>query len=296
MLRKGFFYGKRDLFYIFSFSQRVKMYLEKAKELLNREYEIKYAEIREDAFQRAFMDEKIKHSYQVLGAGNFLLKHEEAFCCYKGEAYQLLQATVLLHDIARFEEILLGKRGIFIDHGSYGADMLSRTDDFNNLMVVLPVRHHGHLIEELYADPSYLALADEEQNKLKNVAFLVRDADKLANFYLLIRNFEAMEKLFFPVGDAVAAGKIPSPAVWRDFCAYQAVNKKDVVNYADRALLILAWVFDLYFRSSFVFLQRLKVLELLFDKVSKFFDENSAAICWKVLEKYWTEKAAELRF
>ena len=80
-------------------------YLTEAKKLLNNEYRKKYAFAHTD-YQIDFMNEKIKHSYQALGAGNYLLKHDPCFANLSSEEKSYYQAIVLLHDICRFYEIL----------------------------------------------------------------------------------------------------------------------------------------------------------------------------------------------
>lgn len=89
------------------------MYLDKAKQILNKEYQQKYA-LAHTGYQIDFMDEKIKHSYQVLGAGNVLLKHESCFAHINEEEKSYYQALVLLHDVARFKEILEKKKGFLL--------------------------------------------------------------------------------------------------------------------------------------------------------------------------------------
>jgi len=240
------------------------MYLEKAKELLEKEYKQRRKE-NVSGFLIEVMDEKIRHSYQVLGAGKYLLKHEPYFCNLSNEEKDFLQAVVLLHDVARFYEFLvLGQQGIKIDHGSYGAEMLEKIPEFNKMEAILPVRHHGHLIEMLYEDKDYQNLPSDMQEKVKRIAFLVRDADKLANFYLLVTKFKEMSPLFF----AERVFKTPyaktiSAEARKDFEAKCTVKMKYVSNFAERALAYLSWVFDLNYISSFVFLEKLNIIERL---------------------------------
>ena len=94
------------------------MYLDLAKKLLSEEYKNKYKLANEHG--KRLMDEKIKHSYQVLGAGNYILKNESVFSKCNVDEIDFLKAIVLLHDIGRFQEGVTSG----IDHGVYGADML----------------------------------------------------------------------------------------------------------------------------------------------------------------------------
>ena len=245
------------------------MYLDLAKKLLSEEYKNKY-KLANDHGKR-LMDEKIKHSYQVLGVGNYILKNESIFSKCNVDEIDFLKAIVLLHDIGRFQEGVTSG----IDHGVYGADMLKSETVLNMLTAYLPIKHHGHLIEDLYNDDEYINLSPEEKKIIDKYIYLIRDADKLANFYLLFREFAKHESLFF--SPRPLDTKIPSEKVLEDFMACKSVNKKDVKSHADHALMIMACVYDLRYKSSFVFLEKMGVVEGLFVLFSKFWNEENIA-------------------
>ena len=172
------------------------MYLEKAKEILEKEYRQRRAE-NTSGFLIEVMDEKICHSYQVLGAGKYLLQNEECFANCSDAEKDFFQSIVLLHDLGRFYEFLVAGQGIKIDHGVYGSEMLAKIPEFNKTEAILAVKHHGHLIDKLYEDEEYQKLSENEQEKVRRIAFLVRDADKMANLYLLVSRFEEVAPMFF---------------------------------------------------------------------------------------------------
>jgi len=239
------------------------MYLEKAKEILEREYKQRRAENKNESLIE-IMDEKILHSYQVLGAGKYLLKHEPYFAKCSAEEKDFLQAVVLLHDVARFYEFLALGHGEKIDHGVYGAEMLAKIPEFNKMEALLSVRHHGHLIEMLYADKDYQNLPLKEQKKVERIAFLVRDADKLANFYLLVSKFKEMSPLFFAERVfQTPYEKTISKEAHMDFEKQYTVQMKYITNFAERALGFLSWIFDLNYKYSFVFIQKTHIVEKL---------------------------------
>ena len=75
------------------------MYLSLAKKLLDCEYKAKRDLA--DEHGKRLIEEKIVHSYQVLGAGNMILKNEEVYQNCSDEEIDKLKATVLLHDLGR---------------------------------------------------------------------------------------------------------------------------------------------------------------------------------------------------
>ena len=258
------------------------MYLEIAKNLLSDEYEAKY-KLAGDHGKR-LMDEKIKHSYQVLGVGNYLLKNEKVFADCKSDEIDFLKAIVLLHDIGRFQEGVTPQ----IDHGMYGADILKDKTIFNVPEAYLSVRHHGHLIESLYADKDYMSLSDNDKKVIYKYIYLVRDADKLANFYLLFREFLKHETLFF--SPKPLDTKEVSEKVLRDFMDCKSINKSDVKSHADQALMIFACVYDLEYKSSFVFLKKMNILEGLFASFSKYWLEENVEKYKKQIFNYIESK------
>lgn len=52
---------------------------QKAKNLLFEEYNTNYKIVQSSNYHRGYMDEKIKHSLQVAGAGNGILRNEAYF-------------------------------------------------------------------------------------------------------------------------------------------------------------------------------------------------------------------------
>ena len=262
------------------------MYLTKAKKLLNQEYQQRYKE-NVSCYHIEVMDEKIRHSYQVLGAGNFLLRHEPCFASLSPKEIDKLQAAVLLHDIGRFYEILMMKDGQFVDHGVYGAKMLAQIPEFNQKDIVLPIRHHGHLIEALYDDEEYKALLASEKKLIKRNAFLVRDADKIANFYLLISHFDEYGPMFLVSSEYKDPNnKDVSGKVRKDFLNHKCVTRGDVCNLADKALCLWSWFYDINYDASFLFIKRLHILEKFFAFLSRYWKEEDAKLFWHEMEKF----------
>ena len=98
---------------------------EKAKNLLFDEYNANYKIVKNSDYHRGYMDEKIKHSLQVAGAGNGILRNEAYFQNRTPEFVEIAKTAILLHDIFRFREIkILYETGQKLDHGIKGAEML----------------------------------------------------------------------------------------------------------------------------------------------------------------------------
>jgi len=227
----------------------------KAKELLFKEYHENFKVVKGSSYHEAYMNEKIRHSLQVSGAGNGIVAHEPYFEGKTDEFIDIARTSILLHDIYRFREIrLLFETGQRPDHGVMGAELLSQTADFNNILICLPIKHHGHMIECLYEDPEYLAQDEKMQDKIKHIAFAVRDADKIANWYLLSHEWESIKEVWlkYPNDFSPAQAKI-SDELWVYFARTEVAPNNLVKTNADALISILCWLFDINYRYSISF-------------------------------------------
>lgn len=268
------------------------MIFEDAKTLLKREYE-KYYNI-SSAHAQKVMNEKTRHSYQVLGVGNYLLKHEACFNTASPEEVTRLKATVLLHDIGRFYEVYRESFDEKVDHGEYGAQLLETIPLYKDIRITLPIKHHGHLIKKLYQDEAYITLDTTEKKEIEKIIYLVRDSDKIANFYLLSREFPSMEELFFYTKRLDIKSKEISHEVWQEFLDHTEININNVHTAAENALMILACAFDIHYASSYQLLEKTQMLTKLYNYMKKFWTDKDAEICWNEITQHITKRAHSL--
>lgn len=228
---------------------------EKAKKLLFKEYRENFEIVKNSPFHKTYMNEKIRHSLQVSGAGNGIVAHEPYFEGKTDEFIDIARTAVLLHDIYRFREIrLLFETGQRPDHGVMGAELLSQTADFNNILICLPIKHHGHMIERLYEDPEYLAQDEKTQKQIKHISFAVRDADKIANWYLLSHEWDSFKDVWIPYPDdfSPAQAKITNE-FWKCFERNEVVPHYLRHTNADMILSVVCWLFDMNYPYSISF-------------------------------------------
>jgi hypothetical protein len=235
-----------------------------AKDLLYEQYHKNYDIVCTSEFHRAYANEKLRHSLQVAGAGNGIIRHEEMFQNRSETFLDLVRSAVLLHDIFRFTEVsrwfLTGQKS---DHGAEGAAMLEKHPLFADIRITLPIKHHGHMIEDFYADPLYQNITDPQlQTDVRNIIFVVRDADKIANWQILTKEFEQMRQVWLPnfQDRSTAQGQI-SPKVMASFTAERLSEKNAVCTNADKVLDVLSWLFDINTHYAVTYSRRLKLFE-----------------------------------
>lgn len=245
--------------------------LTRAKTLLNQEFNKCYNTVNASKYYSDFAKEKIRHSLQVLGAGNYILKHENCFANESNESIEIIKTAILLHDVARFDEItaLFYNPNQTLDHGVIGCDKLKTIKEYDNILLTLPTKHHGHLIEDYYLDDEYLTIKDKAlQEQVTKIIFVVRDADKIANLHLITSDRTYLTPLFVP--DIKDDTKSLSVDVIKDFYQHHTINRNFVKTQADCMMQYIAWLFDVNYKSSIEFCYKLKVIDRLFAYLDEF--------------------------
>ena len=262
---------------------------EKAKQLLYREFEDNLKIVSSSSFHKAYVNEKIRHSLQVAGVGNGILAHESYFKNKPDAFIDICKTAILLHDIYRFREVkILFETGKKIDHGEKGAEFLSGIDEFDNVLITLPIKHHGHMIERLYEDKDFIRLDEKTKEDVKHIAFAVRDADKIANWYLIVREWADMEKLWipFPDDDSLLQRQI-SAKVWEEFLNCQVMANNLRKTNADWLVSVIAWLFDINYEYSIFYAQKLDLFKGLCSLLRKRgVDEDKVETIYQTMEQY----------
>lgn len=249
--------------------------------LLQQSYQNCRNHVQDSPYYTLYADEKIHHSLQVIGAGNYILKHEKTFQNRDSDFILKAKLAYLFHDIGRFEEIKAkydyakenkGKsqpRGAY-DHSIIGADVLRKLPSYNDPLIIIPVKHHGHLIDDLYTDEEFTSIKNEQLKKdIETILFLVRDADKVANFNLVKVEQERFAALFY--GEA-AKDKIKmtiAPELLEQFHRCEPISKFLQHNVAEEILGFIAWVFDMNYKPSFDFMCKAGGVDFLIERLGE---------------------------
>lgn len=228
-----------------------------------------------------YADEKFRHSMQVVGAGNYLLKNEKGLQSWTPEQKYLGWLGCLFHDIGRFKEICLrcdnkdlhGANLCKYDHGEFSYEILKAEPQYGNPLLLFPVRHHGHLDSDFFTEEGWLKASPAEQELMKNLFFLIKDADKTANFYLFKRHPEYYGALICGTEEMDSQA---SPKVLESLTRHELCRNADIASPLDRILRILSWVFDLKFATSFAFLHNLGCIEAMLKRIREHNTDNKS--------------------
>ena len=162
------------------------------------------------------------------------------------EEIDLATIIGLLHDIARFEQYT--KYNTFrdlesIDHGDLGAKILQkdirkyiRTNKYDKIIIKAVKNHNKYKIEE--------SITEKEELFAK----IVRDADKIDIFYEFV-------VMFWKGKEQEVEESILSKDVLEQFEDFVQVKQKKDESAIDNIIKVIAFIFDMNFKSSFQILK-----------------------------------------
>lgn len=264
------------------------------KELIRREYNQACSKVDNSKYHVCWLEEKIKHSYQVLGAGNYIVKHEPVFKNRSAEFIETAKKAVLLHDIGRFEEVYQNYKFPTqkCDHGVMGSDMLKSMSQYKTPLITLPVKHHGHLTERFYEDEEYQGIHNPVLKKdIETILFLVMDADKIANFQMMKQESEKFRYLFLSSRTAEQIAMPLGDNIFEDFQQGRLVKNSDVNSLSDYFVSLICWIYDLNYKISFDFCARHGLITNLLHLLSEYNkDRDKQQKIEKTVQEFLTRK------
>ena len=221
--------------------------------------------VADSEFYCEYVEEKIYHSMQVIGAMKYIMKHEKTFQNRDKDFLNYAKIATILHDVGRFEEIKRlydaeknknGKNSLWnskLNHGYFGYEILKNSAEYNDPRIYIPVKHHGNMIEDLYEDEEFLSIKDEKLKKdIVEIIFLVRDADKTANYYLVTYGkYTKFPNVFKNSYTEEENSRPISPEAMEEFTGFSVVGRENSYNFATRYLNMLSWIFDINYLPSF---------------------------------------------
>lgn len=215
-----------------------------------------------DSFYLDFINHKFVHSVDVLHVGQTILSTTPELKNKTAEFKDYAQKALLFHDVGRFQEAFLRfqadneQKGVaacsnLYDHGSIGYELLKNNPLYNDLRILFAVKYHGKMMEEVRSSlmMKEVELSPYEDDIIK-ILYLVRDADKLANLWV-IKAENHLEKDIFYKQLTKEALKAPlSEEVKEQFFSQKTILFPTVHTFADRILYVLSWVFDFNYQVT----------------------------------------------
>ena len=222
---------------------------------------------------------KITHTYQVVNLSEYIAQEQGL----DEESINLAKVIALLHDIGRFKQVTVQRSfsDKTFDHAEYGNQILFeenlirkfiKTDKYDEVIRKAIYNHNKYKIED--------GLSETEELQCK----IIRDADKLDNFR--VKDENNFEDSFPKIRDeskqetndiiADLEKSSISDTVYNDFLAHKCIKLDDRKTLLDYWICVLAFIFDLYFKSSLKYIYDKNYIDVLIDKINYSNEETKA--------------------
>lgn len=212
---------------------------------------------------------KITHTYHVIENAKEIAKNLN----FSDEDIKLAELIGLLHDIGRFDEITFLKQfdSVKFDHASYGVKMLFEDNLIRNF---IEDTSYDEIIKVAIDNHSRFCIEDGLEERSLLHAKIIRDADKLDNFR--IKKEEKIEAIF----PGIVSSKENLENSLLSDKVYEAVKKNITVDIRDRItpldywVCVIAFIFDLNFKKSFMVVSDNNYVNVMIDRF-KYRDEKT---------------------
>lgn len=206
---------------------------------------------------------KIIHTYKVMECSDDLCDRLHLSL----EDKQLAALIALLHDIGRFEQWM--KYESFadfktVDHALFSSHLLFNEglirqfiddDQYDQIIKNAIEQHNKYQINEGFDERTLLFI------------HLIRDADKLDNFR--VKEEESIENILYVSLEQVNQEQI-SQRVYDQFYHQQLIYAPYRITHLDMWLSYIAFIFDLYFQESLIYIQENHWIDRSFDRLQPY--------------------------
>ena len=219
-------------------------------------------QVPENSFFHQTINHKFVHSVEVLRCGQTILNQTPELANKTKNFCDLAQKALLFHDVGRFKEAVchylsqqqkIDFREYFAryDHGEIGSLILADNPRYNDRRILFAIKWHGKIIEDAVASSDWQEAEKlPEFDDIKKILFLVRDADKLANLYRLKSENRLTKDLFYQQLNLRQLQSPISDIVLNKFFNRQSISFSDVYSFADRIMMVVAWIYDLNYLAT----------------------------------------------
>lgn len=258
--------------------------IQKARESFKRHLE-KYSDKGELGF-----DLKVVHTYHVVDNSRAIARKLNL----SEEDIALAELIGLLHDIGRFEEITFLKQfdSVKFDHAAYGVKILFEDGLIREF---IEDDSYDEIIKVAIGNHSKLCIQDGLDDRCLLHAKIIRDADKLDNFR--VKKEERIEAIF--------PGKVKNITDLENSIlsdkVYESVKKRVCVDIHDRVspldywVCVLAFIFDLNFKESYMIVKENDYINILIDRFqyNNVETENRMEDVKKIMNEFVEDKVIE---
>ena len=247
-----------------------------------------------DQYKLFKLNVKYEHSMRVV---KLMKKISESINLSEKDSL-IAETTALFHDIGRFEQMM--KYGTFndlisVDHADLGVEILKKYRVIEDL--------DSETKNIIYKSISYhnkIEIPKKEDKKVKFFSRLIRDADKVDLFHVLITKYKIFDKNQNKDPNKVLEKSekkeyMISEKVLSDFLKYNPINLKDVNTHADSILMRLAFLYDINFYKSFQIIKNRKYMDKFLTLIPEKVPEKEQKVIRNKISYFLKTKLKELK-
>ncbi len=203
---------------------------------------------------------KIVHTYEVVKVSDYLCDQLHLNI----EDKQLAALIALLHDIGRFEQWMQFHSFAdykTIDHALYSSKMLF---DQQLIRMFIVDNQYDAIIKNAIEQHNKYQIDDGFDERTLLFIHLIRDADKLDNFR--VKEEERIENILYESIEKINEENI-SPKIYEQFSSKKLIYAPYRQTHIDMWLSYIAFIFDLYFKESLVYIKENHWVERSFKRL-----------------------------
>lgn len=235
-----------------------------------------------DSHYMQSLNHKFRHSLEVLRQGQNILQQTPELRDKDETFRDLSQKALLLHDVGRFEETVqrykAKQNGIKVtalsdkfNHGIIGYELLQNKPPYDDMRILFAIRWHGRMMEEVQTSAMYQQIKDSPQfAEIMQILYLVRDADKLANLYVIKAHDHLRQDPFYISLSADILNAPLSEAVKAQFFAKKVILSATLSSFADRILQVISWIYDFNYRTTVDVFKQQQYDKFLLDMLAQY--------------------------
>lgn len=237
--------------------------------------------IPKDNFYQGFISHKVIHSAEVLRLGRHILQQTPTLNHKPAEFKLAAERTLLFHDVGRFEEGLLrfqaennqehiAASSLKFNHCDLGYSSLLADSIYNDPKILAAVKFHGRMMEDVYKDPEWQQFMElPEKEDIKQILFLTRDADKLANLLSIKKEQRLYHDIFYKQLPMELRTAPLSQKVVKQFIDGETILFPTIKSFADRILMNISWIYDINYPQTLYMCKISEVFEYLLEELNK---------------------------
>lgn len=234
-----------------------------------------------DNFYQDFITHKVIHSAEVLRIGRTILRQTPELNAKSADFKLAAERALLFHDVGRFEEGILrwqaennqeevAASSLKFNHCDIGYKILLKVPAYNDPRILAAVKFHGRMMEDVCAVPEWQQFMQlPEKEEIKQILFLTRDADKLANLRSIKKEQRIYHDIFYKQLSPKQRIAPLSKDVVEQFMAGKTILFPTVTSFADRILMDISWIFDINYPASLWICKEECYFEYLLEELDK---------------------------